>query len=703
MTSKKPRLALPPLATLATPMVHAKKKPRVIDAATAGFLPWLDRHGPKELKAWNLLASKHHLAVRSTTVSVARAYGFSHAVNKEDGCWVARVRAIFCALSPIIEEDEELHFASWWAFGGGTAVTWYTHQDELEIQGPMPSIASYLVQRYASWEDAEALQFPTEWSKAAKAATRGWSERVAHRAAPPHLSVPQLQPRTDWIVQLFLDLTWGDGDPLDHAPAFTEWSKEQRLARAWPHLQAYWLLHHLVWDNREALPALLAMAERRYPAVKELAGWATSVLANKPITVGVWDEERIRGFRVRAAERAKSPMSPAALARLAKATTGSRTQSGIAASERAKLAADKKSSKGLAVLEIAKGLAGKIPALEEALNEHFNGDDADTKMMVFLWNRRGNATLLRHFLTDLEETVTPTFAPFFEAFVRKGADFAETHEKNVFGALAGLGLAVNDWARFVDLVRTIYGVAPEALTRLRRLEIAAVAQAAFQRGDRRGLDFLRREAERFADDINEWETDTAITSLAFLVRQGDPKGVAIFNGMMRAAKPSGANWTTLVVFCKVVLEEVRSKALLPGVRAMVASGLGRHDDGDRALVYRAFMACGGRAADLAAMMKNDRDARTPYMAAAVAAALVEAGDGTAERHARAAFDELLAEGASFDAREVGAAISLLQAIAAKKLPGFRSAADLVYARTKRKQDAKKSLVRWLATNRTEFT
>lgn len=295
--------------------VRPGAKPAKIDAPTAQFLPWLERHVATELRDWNDLLRGTRLSSPYRKFSVARAYDLTHAVCgvRDDGCWVARVRAIFCAVSPIAESAEELILASWWRREGGGVVTWYTHQDEWDIQEPMPSIATYMISDYESWNpDARP---PPEWRKAAMSQAKGFTTRFLRDATPSHLSAPLLQRRTDWIIDLFLGITCGEDDSIEAAPVFADWRAERRLARTWPHLQAYWLLHHLVWDNVEELPSLLRSVEITYPAVAELVEWANIAMRGGALRSKPWNQSKVRAMRARAAARGRSPMSPAAIAR----------------------------------------------------------------------------------------------------------------------------------------------------------------------------------------------------------------------------------------------------------------------------------------------------------------------------------------------------------------------------------------------------
>lgn len=671
---------LPKLEIVATPLIAPQKKPAKIGPGGASFRPWLDKHAGRELREWNTFASKHGLLpTYRGEFSAAEACTFTDAIRAHDGCWVARVRSVFCAVSPILEEDEEMHLATWWSPAGRASLVFYTHQDEDEIQSPSASIASFLVRCYErSFDEAPAID--AKWKRAAKAL-----DRKRHKI-PAHLDPVFLQERVRWIQGLFMYV--GDrkifGDGWDTMPSIADYEKERKLLKAWPHLQAYWLLHHLVLDNRDELEDLVKLGDARYPAVKELATWATTVLAGKKIKDKVWNEPRIAGFRLTAAEK-----RPDALTKRAE-----RVRKGRASTDpKAALKADPLAAKVLQIFEIGEECAGNVPGLEQALGKQA---DSEVQMKIFMWTRRGNATVLRSYLWALTEHVDGRFRALFEPIVQGGAKVDEAHAKNIPGALAGLGVAIGEWDPYVAFVRKLLGD-PAKLGRLRRLEIAIAAQRLLDRGATEAgpLAFLRAEATRWAKQIDAFQVDTAMTAFTFLLRRRDATAFALFNEMYVHASYSGANWTSLLALVQIALEEVPDKGLLPGLRAAAKNGLGRYDDGDSALVWRTLAACGESAAKIEALGKGGDSVRVDCARASVVAGLLQA-EGT--KHAKAAKEVLAKLVAKSGSMENGAAISMLQAAHAKGVKGFDPALQKLRANAKRDKYTKKSLAAWLEAN-----
>jgi len=240
------------------------------------------------------------------------------AVRAEDGTWLARLQGLFLPVSAVLFEEEEITHATWLAGPEGTSEVYCTHQDEPGFWVQHCCIAGLLAR--------EVLEEAADGRAMLAGATRErWHradallDRLPEPNWPAHLSVEALYPRTGWIVEHLLTVGLEEG--LAEAPGIDVWEAEREYARTWPHLQAYWLLHHLIFDNREELPFLVEHAERRHPAVAELAAVAESVLAAADSTgdapASWWDATRVRSLRTRALDGGDARlMSEAAQARL---------------------------------------------------------------------------------------------------------------------------------------------------------------------------------------------------------------------------------------------------------------------------------------------------------------------------------------------------------------------------------------------------
>jgi hypothetical protein len=201
-----------------------------------------------------------------------------------------------------------------------------------------------------------------------------------------------------------------------------------------------------------------------------------------------------------------------------------------------------------------------------------------------------------------------------------------------------------------------------------------------------------------ADNQTQYDqTDTALTSLPYLLRRKDVETAKVFNDMMAEAKPSGVNWTSLVAIVKVVLDEAASPALAAGLRCAVEKGLGRHDDGDRATVLRAYARCGASLDELESASKAHGDVREACERAAVVAAVVELESADGDELARAALRSLLAR-KPFGSMEFGAATALLRALRAHEREGFEDESAAVLALGRAGKWANAELLAWLAAD-----
>ena len=245
-----------------------------------------DRLSP-ELAVW-LDAAEHRPTMRPGVSSTVAA-----AVDAEDGTWLARLQGLFLPVSAVVVDDEEIRHAAWVAGPEGTSAVYYTHQDEPGFWYEHPSLASLLGGLLVRGDEGPRQR----WERAVELLARGEAPPM-----PAHLDVAALYPRTGWLTHHLTTVELAEG--LPEAPGLDVWERERELVPHWPHLQAYWLLHHLIFDNRELLPYLVEHADRRHPAVGELASLAEAVL-------GGGEPGRPGGIPSGSAGCARSPATPA--------------------------------------------------------------------------------------------------------------------------------------------------------------------------------------------------------------------------------------------------------------------------------------------------------------------------------------------------------------------------------------------------------
>ncbi|MFE7113438.1 hypothetical protein ACFU98_45190 [Streptomyces sp. NPDC057575] len=647
-----------------------------------------------ELERWTDLAGTLSSTYRgdwqpAVTSSVGAAVG------AEDGTWLARLQGLFLPVSAVLVEEEEIWHATWTAGPDGTSLVYCTDQDEPGFYVIHRSLAGLLACQVLKATDQGDAVVPAataeRWQRA-----DALLDELPEPECPPHLSVEALYPRTGWIVDHLLDVELEEGLPA--APGMDTWQSEREHARTWPHLQAYWLLHHLVFDNREELPFLLQHAERRHPAVAELAALVEVVMAGEELDAdraSWWDATRVHGLRAEALDSDRADvMSEAARGRLHRKLGAGMTAADEAAALRDTLVAsgDPAVAEAFEVWEALESAAGILEAFEKQGIQHVVPENEQSNAV--LQQHRGETSTLLAFHVALAERVGPVFQPYFDAVVRRGTDFDEEHSFAVPGALVGLGTAMGDFAAFHARVNELIGA--ELLGRRRRAELAVVAVDQFAQPA--AQEFLRGEATRFADHLADGRSlyDTMSYGLFRLLDLEPATGGRTLSDALARTRVGNDNWHTSIRLIKQAGTLAVPEAA-PGILAVLAQGLGAHDDGTRATVMCAYAVCAGpeAVAELEPMLGSINDVRADCERCALLAGLITAApdDTRYQDQARAVLDALLA--GRIGSMESGAAISLLKALDQAGIPGFADRAQRVLTRAKDDKWTEAALLAWL--------
>ncbi|MBW2702772.1 MAG: hypothetical protein JRF33_18275 [Deltaproteobacteria bacterium] len=624
----------------------------------------------------------------------------SSAVAARDGTWIARLQSCFLPVSALLVENEAFWVAGWQAGRHGTSRVYTQHQDEPEFDQSSASIAAFLTDRILKDTEFEKIPLPAltreRWTKADLLCLKADDEVFA-----PHLDVYFMEPRTRWIVGHLLGISLGKG--LGSAATMENWAQERDLVGDWPHLQAYWLFHHLVFDNQEELAWLCEVADRRHPAVDELATIANDALTGKPVDASFWDETQTLGLRARALDEGHEKLfGEGALGRLQETLAERREAESRVAAAKAELEAsgDPKVSAVFEIWSLLEDTAGRLEVFEQHILEQvFPDQDEATDYMMR--QRSGHASILARVIFGLFGKVDAKWLAFFEASVKRGAAFDEEHASSVPGALFGLGLAMNDFDAFMNFVKSM-SFHPDEFGRRRRLETTLLALHLWDQGEG-PQQFLLGEAERYAAQFHNWQVDTTATALFSLIEKEVPRAAEIFCEMFARVSFSGANWTTALLFVGECAKR-KNPSLAPGLLAAVDKGLGRHDDGDRAEVIQAYASCAGKAAikELENRLENIDDVRTDCERAALLSGLIqtEPDSETYAKDAAATIGRML-EG-RVDSMRFGASVSLLKVLHNAGLKGFAELAASVHERGKTDEYAKEKLKTWLEESLASF-
>lgn len=688
------------LTAIAAPIAAPIADPT--SAQTAGDLdvPWpiadvLRSRLSPELLAWNHVATDGLRSTYRGDFCAAASSSLSAAVTAEDGTWLARIHGLFLPVAAILIQEEEIWHASWVANEHGNSTVYYTHQDEHGLW-PSGAISVFLAERVLDDSDLDVPGHTrARWTRAVELLRT----QVPGDSAP-HLNVARLVDRSEWIVSFLT----GVGSPqLAAASSVADWQIERLLTAEWPHLQAYWLFHHLVFDNREELVELCTYAEHRHPTVHELAELATAYLDGQIPRAQWWDTAKVAGLRTSAKDgKHEHVFSPAATARLAQALMQRDAATLAVASARTELLAsnDERAERILAAIDLLSTAAGRPDEIENdlvmskgALDGPFKGD-AEAQMDYLLRQKNGHTSALANYMRPLLTDAMPQACAFFRAMVAQGAAFEEDHGTVIPGSLVGLGGAMGDFAAFRAWIEA--AIPAELLGRRRRMEMTLVAEHQIEQPA--AYQFLCVEAERYAYQLasGSWQVNTVGFSLSTLLKASPQKGGALLCTALQDTQFSGANWKSAISLIKTAGEN-KVAAATDGILAALDRGLGRHDDGDRAQIVRAYASCAGEAGipALAKRLGLITDVRRACESAALLAGLLvlEPQEPRWILDAHKTLDELLAQ--KVGSMEGGAAISLLQAIDACQIAGFAEQAAVIAARVQDEKYVKTSFKTWL--------
>ncbi len=527
--------------------------------ASRRFCPWLEAHANPELREFNLALRTH--AVRPgyrNALFPALTQTLSDVISAEEeaASRAARIRGLFLGMSPILYDREELWFATWAGTDFGTSQVWASHQDERDIWLAKHSLRDFVLAQYVEDSQfADELTLPPALRDVPPIATRS--------ELPSNLEIARLFPRTHWIVALlFPEGDWyGIGDGMVAAPDYEVFERELALIAAWPNLQAYWLLHHFVFDNQEALAKVMPLVDTRYAPAADIAAICRGE-SSLP------DMGAVHGLRATAATRYARVLEPATRAR---ATTPLADLDKAFSDARATIA----DLPGNDLWDLLTASAGD---LEEADKNGLRAlvKDPDEQLAMMLLVKRGNAPALGWLLMSLAEKVDARWLDAARVGVRRGAPFADTHPRCHLGAITALGVALGDWGSFVAEIGE-----PERLGRYRRLAVAAAATRLPQAAARA---FLRGEALRYLKALPASVTDTAELALFELLKARDAPTCAALEQAIRGAKNARAT----VQIVKAIVIAAAEPLLAGAFEAVIADAFGEQEKGEPVRLSRVF-------------------------------------------------------------------------------------------------------------------
>jgi hypothetical protein len=592
----------------------------------------------------------------------ARLFAASRA---EDAQWMIRLQSIFLPVSSVRLRGETYVSASWHPTAMGTSRVYITHQDEPGVWRRHASLAGLVARTLADDEELDIDEATrTAWREADASLDEADDEDF-----PEHLDPERLQLRTRWIGELLIGqhvsmVATANGlyyDRLEGMPSFETYLAERPLLADWPHLQAYWLTHHILLRNREAVAEVLALADDRYPPIPELRIIAEAFDAGgEPRQlVGFGPHQALRRDVVRKGIPAMAP-SVVAEVQAELDAQAALLEAADVAREALEARTDEVGQKVAHAWSLAGQIAGMLTDAERMLlQEWCEPREADRMSMRVT---TGETTPLIRLYNALLQADAPT-APLFEASFTAAATLPEDHADAAPGSLVGWGAAVGSFATVHQAFRALC----KSAGRLRYLELAMLADRYFE--DDGAEAFLVSEVDDFLGDLGDFEYGTTSFALFALLDRLHPGTVELANAVLAKGPMTGGSWGFLLQLAEKASAPEMGATFVEGLEALVRRGMGRHDDGTRAEVMRAWARAAGASAVEAmdAMRSEISDVRKEAEEAALLVGMLTAqpGQGGALQRAPGLLDELVAKGGSM---YLGAAVELLMALEATGAP-----------------------------------
>jgi hypothetical protein len=254
------------------------------------------------------------------------------------------------------------------------------------------------------------------------------------------------------------------------------------------------------------------------------------------------------------------------------------------ARERASLASEDEETRVLGGL---RAIADRDPKVGEALR-------------LFTWLEQGGE--LRIAALRAKEGVLPEdavdrfvslidyrFRPLVLVKLRHAARYPDSSVHATHGLILAFQKLAKDFDEFESVVRAL-GTGNYGARRLAELH------RAYGRFDHtRAIVELVSLAKKYLEEVESWEPKTPSEAFVSLLAHDVPETHALLATFLEKASFSGAN-SAVALKAVEAAARMKSKAAVRGLERAVERELGRIDDGGRARVVAALVACGGKAA-----------------------------------------------------------------------------------------------------------
>lgn len=388
-------------------------------------------------------------------------------------------------------------------------------------------------------------------------------ERV--QPLPPLFDPEAMVARTAWVAGLLLHGTVDD-DALASLPSRAVWERERAHLGLLPHLQAYWVVHHMLLGDPEALNEALSFADDRYPPVPGLRALAAAFTAgDEPRQL--CDPGPLHDLRAALAEASFPHLAPAArdgvVARAALRETLRSTLSATLAPLRDE--DDPSTQRALEAWDLLQRCAGHLAAAEPQLLDGWVSPGAARDALHHRL-RTGESTPLEHPLRALAEGVGPEWLDIGAAAFRLGAPYDEDHPSARPGALVVWGTALGG---FDPLLEAFHAEGFSA-GRRRYLELAVVADRWYDGGAEA---FLLTEMNDFARELGGWSHATTSFAFRALLARAHPEALRLADALLRRGPMNDATTPLLAALVDLAATH-RLHDLAPALVALRRRGFG---------------------------------------------------------------------------------------------------------------------------------
>ena len=530
-----------------------------------------------EMQTWIRLFERYEMEVSDPAEAELKAPGeksdLTALVGSRGPSWIADFVAFFCAGSVVVQQDQMSFIASLMGTESGVSRVYYFHPHDWGLWKTDPSLGARIF-RLLEEESRPGFadqRFEREEAETRTSALALFETLQKPEALPVHFDSARLFSRVDWLVRLFLEVGPQDlGEVVSKAPPHAAYTEERELVQDLPHLAAYWLWAHWVFDDAIGLRDMFERTSScRHPIVVESRRLIARMRADQPVRIGERKSREILRMRDRLRDAA-----PAALL-----SGGARHR----ARTRRRLG-DRSAQAEAYARALVEREAEADPRLSEVLVllDHLSVGGALSPAPVPI---HGGLTVDAA-VDRLIEIADHRIIPLLKTRLTRSLEVEDDHPGSGWGLLeVWAGLCPN-LETFEELMNHT------ARNRLGSRRTRELYRAYGRFKDERSTRILVEGAERWIEEIDDWIRMAPSEPILCLFDRDTVDTHRIIARVLEEANFTAANWE-VAVKAALAAGRLRSKRAVPGLRRAVKLFLGRVADGTRAEVVTALFLADG--------------------------------------------------------------------------------------------------------------